>query len=261
MATLADMVEEVLLNMEGLGSLQDSIGTINPTITAIAPSTTAIEVVSPQVKSGAGIIPSALEIGDELMYVLDVGYPTPPANADAIATVIRGWRGTTADTHTGTTIRVRINPLVPRIAIKRAINDTILGLYPRLPAIKTTQINYLANQCRYDLPADARNVLAVTVQDYSTPSNWNRSKRWRLMLRAGQVAPLVSLLRSVTATPAARYGLSIPPSPPRSAPIPLCSPPRDYMNGLGRLLSWVPAGVWLPSLTLPQPLAPGLPRC
>lgn len=181
MSTLANMAEEVLLNLEGLGALQDSIAESTGTPPIVISSTaTTLFLKGTQLSAGAGVIPSIIEVGDELMYVKGVTYPSPATTYDAEVSVLRGYRGTTAVEHTLTATNnlVRINPRFPNVAVKRAINDTIQGLYPRLPAIKTAEINYLANQFRYDLPADARNVLAVSVRSLGNPVQWHPARYW-----------------------------------------------------------------------------------
>lgn len=189
MATLADLTEEVLLNLEGFGSLQDTIADLYPgtgtgNLVLSSGSVATLQVKSPALKSSSGITPSVIEIGDELMYVKNVAYFAPPVLYDLELDVVRGFRGTTIPTehvlpnNGGNAIRV--NPRFPRIAVKRAINDTITGLYPRLFVVKTTEINYLANRYTYDLPADARNVIAVTVQQRTSSPDWGISRHWRL---------------------------------------------------------------------------------
>lgn len=173
MTTLANLVDEVLLNLEGFGALQDTIASATLGSTNLGTGFTEVVLTSPQLTDAAGVTPTLLEVKDELMYV---GSATFGAGT-LTCSVLRGYRGT-APVSFGSPEYAKVNPRYPRAAVKRAINDTMLGLYPRLPAIKTTNFTYLSNTHRYDMPSDARNVLSVRIQDYSNPPQWHRAKRW-----------------------------------------------------------------------------------
>lgn len=163
----------MLLNLEGFGTLQDTIALASNGGVDNATGYTTVTLTSPQLTDDAGITPLLLEVQDELLYVAKSTFFAP----NLVCSVRRGYRGTTQATF-ATPEYARVNPRFPRIAVKRAINDTIEGLYPRLVAVKTSEISYLANKYRYDLPADARNVLAVSVRDLGQPHHWHPSRYW-----------------------------------------------------------------------------------
>lgn len=173
MSTLANIVEEVLLNLEGFGALQDTIALASAGSLDNATGYTNITLTSPQLTDTTGITPTMLEVQDELMYVATTSFSAP----NLVCSVRRAYRGTEQATFASPEY-ARVNPRFPRVAVKRAINNTILGLYPRLSAVKTSEITYLANQYRYDLPADARNVLAVSVRSAGHPTQWHPSRYW-----------------------------------------------------------------------------------
>lgn len=173
MSTLANLVEEVLLNLEGFGALQDTIALASAGSLDNATGYTLITLTSPQLTDTPGITPTMLEVQDELMYVATASFSSP----NLVCSVRRGYRGTPQATF-GSPEYARVNPRFPQLAVKRAINGTIEGLFPRLVVVKTASVSYTANRFRYDLPADARNVLAVSVPDPSNPSQWHPSRYW-----------------------------------------------------------------------------------
>jgi hypothetical protein len=176
MAKLEDIVEEVLLNVEGYSGDQDIYGTLTSSITA---SATTFTLAGPSFPDGSGFSTGIMEIGEELVYVQEYDRSTGVATG-----VLRGWRGTTATTHSAGK-RVRNNPKYPLIATKRAINDTIKALYPRLFAVKTVELNVNGARYQYDLPSDAINILSVHVNVPGASKVWVPAKRWTFNNTAG----------------------------------------------------------------------------
>jgi len=70
-------------------------------------------------------------------------------------------------------------PTFPRITIKKAINDTINGLYPKLWGVASTTFTYNASQVTYALPDDVENVLYVSWQTTGSSQEWLPVNRWR----------------------------------------------------------------------------------
>jgi len=169
MAILEDMIEEVLLNLEGYIGDQDVYGTLAANITDTATTFTVNGSVFPD---GSGFSTGLVEIGTELVYVQNINRTTGEFSG-----VLRGFRGTEAQTHLANT-GVRNNPRFPRIAIVRAINDTIKSLYPSLYAVKTMEITTLGGVVQYDLPANTLNVLHVQILEKGITKSWRPSKRW-----------------------------------------------------------------------------------
>jgi hypothetical protein len=169
MATFEDIIQEVLLNLEGYTGDQDIYGTINTEINATA---NTIEVNGSVFPDGSGFTAGMIEVGEELVYAQEFDRTTATFTG-----CLRGWRGTTAATHPVGTL-VRNNPRYPRNSVKRAINDAIANLHPTIPVYKTYEFQYKGGQARYDLPAGA---IAVTRVRYSEPGatkTWAPVKRW-----------------------------------------------------------------------------------
>lgn len=225
MANLEDIIEEVLLNLEGYVGDQDIYGTValptpvvsqntttwNADTTTIIPdgqyglnttngqykrgdgvslwaaltyitgwnATTGVDatatellVAGPAFETGSGFSTGIVEVGEELIYVQNIDSTT-----GLFTGILRGFRGTTAATHLPG-VRVRNNPRFPIIAVKRAINDTITSLHPKISAIKTEEITVKGYVAQYDLPANVNNVVAVFYKKPGASKTWLPSTRW-----------------------------------------------------------------------------------
>ena len=177
MATFEDIIQEVLLNVEGYLGEQDVYGTVDSSGGAgtfwDATSTTTGKVSGGVYPDGSGFQAGIIEVSDELIYA-----QTFDRSTATFSGCLRGWRGSTAVAHLAGE-PVRSNPRYPRVAVKRAINDTLLNLYPQLPAVKTHQFTASGGQVRYDLPTDARGVMGVRVSEPGSSGLWVESKQWR----------------------------------------------------------------------------------
>lgn len=167
MATFEDIIQEVLLNLEGYTGDQDIYGTVTvevvedeATPTEITATANTIKVDGSVFPDGSGFTAGMIEVGEELVYAQEFDRTTATFTG-----CLRGWRGTTAVAHPVGTL-VRNNPRYPRNSVKRAINDSIANLHPTVPVYKTFEFPYKGGQARYDLPADA---IAVTRVRYSEP--------------------------------------------------------------------------------------------
>lgn len=169
MAILEDMIEEVLLNLEGYIGDQDVYGTLAANITDTATTFTVNGSVFPD---GSGFSTGLVEIGTELVYVQNINRTTGEFSG-----VLRGFRGTEAQAHLANT-GVRNNPRFPRIAVVRAINDTIKSVYPKVYAVKTTEFIINGGVAQYDLPANTLNVISVQILEKGISKTWRRSRRW-----------------------------------------------------------------------------------
>jgi len=123
MTTFNDMVEEVLINLEGFTLRQDII-----------------------------------EIDDELIHIDSVDRSDRSA---VISPFGRGYRGTTAASHSANA-KVTFSPSFPRLSVKRAINDTIRAVYPNVYGKASTTFTFNPSVTTYSLPVEAETVLAVS---------------------------------------------------------------------------------------------------
>jgi hypothetical protein len=167
MTTFNDMVEEVLINLEGFTLRQDRTTYL----------TAAIDNndLTMSLASGDNIGKGIVEIDDELIHLDSVD------RSDRSATISpfgRGYRGTTAAAHTLNT-KVTFSPSFPRLSVKRAINDTIRAIYPNIFGVASTTFTYNAAQTTYSLPVNAETVLALSWDSIGPSGEWIPIRRWR----------------------------------------------------------------------------------
>lgn len=177
MATLSDLIDEVRINLQGYTLRQDRITYLTNAITS---AQTAIQVGT-QSNLAKGII----EIDDELVWIDNFDKATNTLNA--IPGFGRGYQNTTAAPH-AQYAQVTLAPTFPRVFIKKAINDTINSLYPRLWAVTSYTFTFNASQVTYALPDDAINVLYASWQTTGSSREWLPINKWRLDTMASTAA-------------------------------------------------------------------------
>jgi hypothetical protein len=171
--TLANMIDEVLINLSGYTFQQDRATHLTAAVT-----TTTSSGASPLILSlgstdsvGKGI----LEIDEELIWVDTFDRV---ANTATVSPYGRGYLGTTAATHL-LDAKVTIAPTFPRFSIKRAINDTIRSLGASIFAVKSTSFTFNAAQSTYGFNnLDIKNILTVSWQDIGPSKEWRPLRRW-----------------------------------------------------------------------------------
>ena len=169
MATLNDMVEEILLNLEGYSGDQAVIGTLAADITSSASTAT---LLGGPFADGLGFSTGLVEIGEELVYAQQFNRTT-----GVYSGMLRGWRGSTAVAHVTGEI-VRTNPTYPRLAIRKAINDTITNV--PLFAVKTVDITTTYAD-RYNLPVDCDRVLHISISPWGYGDAWAELNQWTVV--------------------------------------------------------------------------------
>ena len=173
MTTLANMIDEVLINLAGYTFQQD-----RSTYLKTAVSTTTSSSASPTTLSlgstdsvGKGI----LEVDEELLWVDSFDRI---ANTATIAPYGRGYLGTTAATHAADA-KVTISPTFPRFTVKRAINDTIRSLGANIFAVKATTFTFNAAISTYAFSnLDIKNILTISWQSIGPSKEWVPIRRW-----------------------------------------------------------------------------------
>ena len=171
--TLANMIDEVLINLSGYTFQQDRATHL---VTAV--TTTTSTSASPLILSlgstdsvGKGI----LEIDEELLWVDSFDRV---ANTATVSPYGRGYLGTTAATHTADA-KVTISPTFPRFSVKRAINDTIRSLGASIFAVKSTSFTFNAAQSTYAFNnLDIKNILTVSWEDIGPSKEWRPIRKW-----------------------------------------------------------------------------------
>jgi hypothetical protein len=170
-ATLSNLIDEVKANLQGYTLNQDRITYVaNPS--GITASDVSIKVGS-QENLSKGIV----EIDDELIYVDSFDKTTSTLNVIPSG-FGRGFQGTEAASH-AQNAPVILSPTFPRASIKKAINDTIGSLFPKLWGTASTTFTFNGVVNTYTLPANAEEVLSVSWQSVGSSKEWYPVKRWR----------------------------------------------------------------------------------
>jgi hypothetical protein len=166
-STLANLVDEVLLNLNGYTMRQDRTTHLTASLTSSGLSLSLGSVSN----IGKGVV----EIDDELIWVDTYDRVSSTATA---APYGRGYQGSTAASHT-TNTKVTISPTFPKLSIKRAINDTIKATFPQLYGVARTTFSLTATQSTYAVPADVQTVLAVSWDTPGPTGEWMPVRDWR----------------------------------------------------------------------------------
>ena len=170
MPTFDELVDEVKSNLIGYTLRQDRI-------TYVANSNGLTTTTSAITAGGSGnLAKGIIEIDDELIWIDSFDKAT---NLMTVAPGFgRGYQGTTPAPH-AQYAQIILSPTFPRVNIKKAINDTIRSLYPKLFAVDSTTFTFNAAQTTYALPDDAREVLYMSWQTTGSSREWLPIKRWR----------------------------------------------------------------------------------
>jgi hypothetical protein len=168
MATFNEMVNEVKTNLQGYTLKQDRLTYLNAAITSV--STSMI------VGSSSNLAKGTIEIDDELIWIDNF---TAASNTLNVAPGFgRGYQGSTPTSHAQYS-QVTLAPSFPRISIKKAINDTINSLYPKLWAVDSFTFTFNASQTTYALPDDLEQILFISWQTTGSSKEWLPVNRWR----------------------------------------------------------------------------------
>jgi hypothetical protein len=170
MATFNDMVDEVRQSLAGYANQQDKINYISNSGTAITASATSITL-----GDTTTLAKGVLEIDDELLYATAFN-----KNSGAVTIAPgfgRGYMDTTATTHADSS-KVLVNPTFPRNAIKRAINDTILAVYPQIFGVNTYTFTYNSAVTSYSIPDEVEGILSIRWESIGPTKEWIPVRKW-----------------------------------------------------------------------------------
>lgn len=165
--TYADIVNEVIINLQGYTMQQDRATSLSAAVTT---TTTTTINVSSTTDIGKGII----EIGEELMWVESFDRV---ANTLTVSPWGRGYLGTTAST-AATNAKVTISPTFPKHVIKRAVNDTLRAMSSSIHAVKQLTFTYNAAITTYELldgsgnNVEAQAIIAAHWQEVGPSKEW-----------------------------------------------------------------------------------------
>ena len=170
MPTFDQLVDEVKSNLQGYTLRQDRITYVSNT-NGLTTTSSAITV-----GSTSNLAKGIIEIDDELIWIDNFDKQNNTLNvAPGFG---RGYMGTTASPHSQYA-QVTLAPTFPRVTIKKALNDTIRSLYPKLFAVGSTTFTFNAAQVTYPLPDDCREVLYMSWQTTGSSKEWLPIRKWR----------------------------------------------------------------------------------
>lgn len=173
MTTLAQIIDEVLINLSGYTYQQDRSTYLRTAVSTLTSPSTSPTILSLGDTSNVG--KGIVEIDEELMWVDSFDRV---ANTATVAPYGRGYLGTPASTHTADA-KVTISPIFPRYSVKKAINDTIRAMGSSLLAVKQTTFTFNAAINTYEFQDLAiENILTMSWQDTGPSKEWIRIKRW-----------------------------------------------------------------------------------
>jgi hypothetical protein len=171
--TLANMIDEVQVNLAGYTFQQDRSTYLSSPVTTTTSSSAAPLVLN--LGSTDSVGKGIVEIDEELMWVDNYDRVS---NTATVSPYGRGYLGTTATTHALDT-KVTIAPTFPRFNIKRAINDTIRSLGANIFAVKTTTFTFNAAQSTYAFNnLNIKNIISLTWQSIGPTQEWVPIRRW-----------------------------------------------------------------------------------
>lgn len=177
MATLNDMIQEIRSSLAGYTLRQDRITYLNEAV-----STTDVNI---KIGDSSNLAKGIIEIDDELIWV--DRFDKASNTMIAAPGFGRGYQDTSPSPH-AQYAQVVLTPSFPRTVIKRAINDTISSVYPKLWAIYSTTFQFNASQTTYALPDDCENVIYMSWQTTGASREWMPINKWRQDLMANTAA-------------------------------------------------------------------------
>jgi len=171
--TLADIIDEVQLNLSGYTFNQDRTTHLRSTVTTTVSSSASPTIL--QLGSTDNVGKGVIEIDEELMWIDSFDRIS---NTATVSPWGRGYLGTTAATHEQDS-KVTISPTFPRYVIKKAVNDTIRAIGSSIFAAKVTSFTFNAAQTTYEFnDLNIQNILTIMWQSVGPSEEWIPVRRW-----------------------------------------------------------------------------------
>lgn len=163
MATTSDLIHAARRWLQSSG--RPEYNRLNGSITNVA-STATMEFAMGSINTGA-----VLGIDLEELYTWSI--------AGSVATVQRGWNGSTAATHADDAI-VEVNPLFSAWRIFNEINAELHSITPAIYQVKTVSVTATVASS-YNMAADVLDVLTVQYNDIGPSQDWPVLSRWAFL--------------------------------------------------------------------------------
>ena len=171
--TLADIIDEVQLNLSGYTFNQDRATHLRSTVTTTVSSSASPTIL--QLGSTDNVGKGVIEIDEELMWIDSFDRIS---NTATVSPYGRGYLGTTAAEH-ALDSKVTISPTFPRYVIKKAVNDTLRAIGSSIFAAKVTSFTFNPAQTTYEFnDLNIQNILTIMWQAVGPSEEWIPVKRW-----------------------------------------------------------------------------------
>jgi hypothetical protein len=145
--------------------------------TLTAPISVTTGGITVQVSDASVLSRGYVEIDQELVFAESVN---KSVNTFVVPAWGRAQQGSTAVTHSANA-KATMSPRYPRARVKRALNECIAAVYPKLFAVKVDETQTAdPSRYTYPLPADARGVLDISWQDSAVTTSWWPVSAWRI---------------------------------------------------------------------------------
>lgn len=171
MATTAkDVIDSVSAQLHGWGATADRV---TPLSVNIGPTDLQFQV-DYSFGQAVGIAPGVVEIDSEQIYIVSID---ANSNVATVAAGGRGYKGTTAASHTAGSMVVS-RPKFPRSTLLKQVNEIIGSVFPQLFVPKTWTGVVTAPSDTYTLSGSPLLVLDAQWQD--PIGNWRRCRRYEI---------------------------------------------------------------------------------
>lgn len=177
MSTFVEIVDEVKAKLSGYTMRQEKITYLNDT-SGITKTASSIKI-----GSGDNFAKGIIEVEDELILI--DAFDIATSTLTIMPGFGRGWQGTTAAAHNRYS-QVTITPTYPRTMVKKAINNTIKSVFPKLFAVRNTSFKYNASVATYALPDDCYKVISVSWRVPGSAKYWSPVRHYRVDSTASQ---------------------------------------------------------------------------
>jgi hypothetical protein len=164
-STFNELADSTLHNLSGFSGLQDQATYLTASLSSAAVTGTVFDA--------SALSRGLIEIEDEVIWVDNVD---AASGTLTIPPYGRGYLSSAAAAH-ASGVRVAA-PMIPRVTVKRAINEAIAAVFPDLYAVAQTTFVYVPGTYTYSLPVETEDVIQVQWQDATTASEWIRINRY-----------------------------------------------------------------------------------
>lgn len=176
MTTLENIRQQVLAQILGFSRDQQQVSEL------ASPMSSSDTVFTLDSTTARNISRGLVEIDDELILVKTLDQSTSVVSVMGLANG-RGRLGSTPAAHSANAL-VTMSPLIPRISITNAVNQTLLAMWPKIPIFAVTEITKLAPVFEYEMPANTEEIWYAVADTVGPTQVHYPTPRWRFNPKA-----------------------------------------------------------------------------